>query len=567
MSRPMRALRTGAILAVACLALALVSARASAWSPIDSSQPVWCGTAVYAMNNAGSPDLGVDTSESEVMRGMTDWTTVSCSGLRAMYTGRTSNGTRSFDGNSVIQWIESGWTSSSVAIGVTSPQWSGRCIGQADMQLNGVNYTWTTGSGRGSSVNAYSIITHEGGHYYGLGHSSSRSAIMYASYSGGISSISADDEAGICALYPGMGVDCTSTGCPSGQECVSGSCRPIMGDGTLCSPCTSNSECGGASDLCVRFPDSSLHCTTACSGPGDCGSGQQCFSVGSGIGQCAPVDGSGNPTCAMMEPECRRDSDCASTELCNTGTGMCEPRPVDRANLGEPCETGADCNSGECLATPDGLICTESCDWLDPTSCPSGFYCDGDALGTCGDGRCLPGTTGSGGLGTTCASDTDCDTLACVDGVCAIPCVPGGVDDTTCPDGYLCRVGGLASCGSCQMAGCTGQACEVNEDCAGGLCAVLGELTFCTATCTDASDCPAGFSCSDAGGVTVCAPPSGFDPSSYMCGGADPMTMDGDGRRGGGCCAVAPGAGSNDAPWALLLALPALVLARRRRKG
>jgi hypothetical protein len=256
----------------------------------------------------------------------------------------------------------------------------------------------------------------------------------------------------------------------------------------------------------------------------------------------------------MVEPECRRDSDCAATELCNTGTGMCEPRPVDRANLGEPCETGADCNSGECITTPAGSICSETCNWLEPTSCPSGFYCDSEATGSCGDGRCLPGTAGAGGLGAPCASDTECDSLACTDGQCVIPCVPGGVD--ACPEGYLCRVGALASCGSCQMAARTGEACETNEDCVGGLCAVVGDITFCTEICADASGCPAGFTCDDAGGVTVCAPPPGYDPGMMMT----------DGRRGG-CCSVAPGAGANDAPWLLLVALPVLVLARRRRRA
>ncbi len=540
--------------ALACLSVVALAAPVAAWAPIDPSRPVWCGTADYALNNAGSADVPIATVETEVQRAMTDWTLVECSGLRSTYTGRTSTGTASFDGHSVIRWLESGWTSSSIAIGVTAPQWSGHCIGQADMELNGQNYTWTTSPGRGSSVNLYSIVLHEGGHFYGMGHSSDRTATMYASYSGGVSMLNSDDITGICTLYPGMGaVDCTTTGCPSGQMCSSGACVPETGDGTLCSSCSADAECGGPSDLCVRFPDSSLHCTTGCRSTADCGSGQQCFSTTGGVGQCAPVDAAGNATCAMVEPECRTDADCSATERC--AGGSCEARPVDRANLGEPCDTAADCNSDNCLATPTGSVCSQSCDWLMPTSCPSGFYCDGNATGICGDGLCVAGTAGAGGLEAACSVDTDCDSLVCADGRCAIPCVPGGVS-TACPEGLTCQTGTRAGCGTCAMAGTTGDACETVEDCESRICALRGDISFCTAPCATADDCPAGFTCEAAGGISVCAPPAGYVP---------PM-MGGGGDCRGGCCAVAPGAPSPGSGLAAVLAVLALAGARRFRR-
>lgn len=61
--------------------------------------------------------------------------------------------------------------------------------------MNGVDFTWITGSGSGSSVNTYSIVLHEAGHYDGLDHSSDRATIMYFAYSGGIGAIGADDRA------------------------------------------------------------------------------------------------------------------------------------------------------------------------------------------------------------------------------------------------------------------------------------------------------------------------------------------------------------------------------------
>src|SRR5690606_29633108 len=155
-------------------------------------------------------------TEPEVRRGMDDWTRVSCTSLTTNYRGMTSTVAGRSDNQSVIGWVESGWRHGSSAIGVTGPRWGGSRIIEADMEMNGVNFTWTTGSGSYSRVNTYSIVLHEGGHYYGLGHSNVRGSSMWPSYGGGIVSLGPDDEAGICALYPGSGAtDCTVTGCPT----------------------------------------------------------------------------------------------------------------------------------------------------------------------------------------------------------------------------------------------------------------------------------------------------------------------------------------------------------------
>jgi hypothetical protein len=45
------------------------------------------------------------------------------------------------------------------------------------------------------------ILTHEAGHFLGLSHSSETSAIMYAFYQPGHVSLTADDAAGLCAIY------------------------------------------------------------------------------------------------------------------------------------------------------------------------------------------------------------------------------------------------------------------------------------------------------------------------------------------------------------------------------
>ncbi len=291
---------------ISALALSLaIAAPAAAWEPIASSRPVWSGTVHFELNDQGSDDLDFATVETEVRRGMEDWTRVSCTSLTTQYDGVVSRTPRGGDGNFTIGWFESGWGHSSSAIGVTGSRFTSGTIVEADMEMNGVHFTWTTASGSGSNVNIYSIALHEGGHYMGLGHSADPSASMYFAYSGGIGAIGSDDEAGICALYPGSGggaTDCTTTGCPSGEECVSGACRPVgggtPGGGDVCEPCTSSSTCGGAGDSCLGYPDGRGYCGAACGSNSDCGSGEQCLTLSNGSRQCVRYEG-GSASCAV----------------------------------------------------------------------------------------------------------------------------------------------------------------------------------------------------------------------------------------------------------------------------
>jgi MYXO-CTERM domain-containing protein len=538
-----------ALLTVIAAAL-VIAPSARAWSPIDGSRPVWCGPAPYSMNNAGSADLG-GMSEAEVRRGMDAWTTVACSGLRTNYRGQVPNTPGSYEGTSTIGWIESGWRHDARAIGVTGPSWSfgggEACIQEADMELNGFNYTWITGSGRGSSVNTFSIVLHEGGHYYGIGHSSDPGAAMYGAYSGGISSITGDDEDAICSLYPGTGVDCTTTGCPAGFECVGGSCEAIVGDGMFCSPCSSNDECGGEADLCVGYPDGARYCGVSCFSDGDCpGSDAICAPLRSGGRQCARRVGDEFTCAGAMPMGCRNDSECGATERCNIASGACEPRPVDLGELGAACGAGTECNSGNCFVTPAGGVCSQTCDWLDVASCPSGFYCNSLATGACGTGVCLAGAAGAAPDGDACSDATECASLFCFDGTCGRPCVPGETD--TCAGGSTCRTGTVVGCGVCKMAAGLGEVCIDNLDCSTRFCAQEGDRRYCTDVCNDANPCPTGFECLNAGTVDVCAPP---------------LTDTGD-RRDGCGCSTSRGGGASVVLAGIVLAVFAAL--RRRRK-
>ncbi len=501
-------------LASAALVLALPGA-AAAWEPIAGSRPVWDGPAPYVLNQAGSTDLGMSVTEAEVRRGMDDWTVPACSGLSTSYGGTTSLQPGDYEGESVIGWVESGWRHSSSAIGVTGTRYTSSTIVEADMEMNGVHFEWTTSPGSGNRVNVYSIALHEGGHYIGLGHSSSSSAAMYYAYSGGVSTMSSDDETGVCTLYPGGGggpADCTVTGCPSGQSCVGGSCvpdgepppppPPPPPGGGVCAPCGTHTDCGGEDDYCLSYPDGNGYCGAVCASDADCG-GDRCLTLSNGARQCVRYDGT-TPSCegggGPSPGSCTSDSDCEPGERCDRG--VCVPSGGGSVPLGGACAEHGECATGTCF----GGVCTQTCDW--PVgACPSGFYCDGLATGACGAGVCLAGTAGGGAIGDACNDNLDCGNFYCFLGVCSEPCNPETVG--ACPGGGVCQVGALACRGACGAAGSLGDPCDANAECASEMCAASGEDRFCTQLCDGSSPCPEGYGCTSAGAVNVCVPNGG----------------------------------------------------------
>jgi hypothetical protein len=103
---------------------------------------------------------------------------------------------------------DSGWpyegVSSTLALTtITFEVESGKIL-DADVELNSYAADLTT-SDTDVHADVQSIATHEAGHFLGLAHSRVSGATMYATYAAGdlgFRTLSADDDAAICAVYP-----------------------------------------------------------------------------------------------------------------------------------------------------------------------------------------------------------------------------------------------------------------------------------------------------------------------------------------------------------------------------
>lgn len=164
----------------------------------------------YQFNESGSADLGPEVYPA-LEAGFQAWN--DASGVDYSYDGCTSKGRGSVingsgdaepDGDSIVTWIESGWPYPAGTIAITWTYFfeDGE-IGEADMLMNGDDFSWTTSSA-GGETDVQSIAAHEAGHYLGLGHTNVTDATMFATVDQGETSkrtLDADDIAGAQHIY------------------------------------------------------------------------------------------------------------------------------------------------------------------------------------------------------------------------------------------------------------------------------------------------------------------------------------------------------------------------------
>lgn len=396
----------------------------------------------FKVNYASSRELGQTTTQQVVEASFSAWATPTCSAYRWTNQGNAASGVANANDNqNILLWRYDTWPrelGGSSTIGVTTPAYypgTGGAQGtmiDADIQFNGIDYTWTTNPRSQTDVDAQSIITHESGHFLGLGHSNTASATMYYAYSGGTASrsLETDDINGVCTLYPsGPGTECTiARACPNAGTCQNGYCIAAAPDGgtagtTLGDDCAGTATCGGSLFcVCMDQAQTQCSCTRDCSPTAACPNGWTCGSLQGGGGACIRNSGG------------------------TGGTGV----------LGTACGSGSDCANGYCVGTSGSAgLCSQTCGTQSP--CPAGYRC---ATLQGGGGACVAGTTtppADGGgtvtpppdagpavppqeLGATCRGVSECRSNYCAyatqaERVCSKPCGTNG----DCPESFECR--------------------------------------------------------------------------------------------------------------------------------
>ena len=181
----------------ACVSYAV--ARQASWQVDEATASAIAQTAFDAWRNVICPDSGLPPSI-----GVTDaFGPTSCALAEYSHTGANAN---------VIAFRDADWSTSDAdeSIGVTTLTFdpvSGEIL-DADIEINSTDVILSTTPGTDLAAgkdDLQSILTHEAGHFLGLGHSTDPDSVMRPKYDPGTASLrvpSADDIAGICAIYP-----------------------------------------------------------------------------------------------------------------------------------------------------------------------------------------------------------------------------------------------------------------------------------------------------------------------------------------------------------------------------
>jgi hypothetical protein len=204
----------------------------------------WPGGCVsFSVHDAGSPGLGIDTTtlRSLVTNAAAVWIGVECGGgtpgLAVYDTGLTSCGLARFDkqGPNANVWMfqDDQWPHAHSQLALTTVTFgvdTGKLY-DADVEINSAENQLTVGDGA-IVWDLESIIVHETGHFFGLAHSCAAGATMAPSFATGDTSLrtlSNDDAAAICSVYPPGSADPTCD--PTPRNGLATTCSGSSGGG------------------------------------------------------------------------------------------------------------------------------------------------------------------------------------------------------------------------------------------------------------------------------------------------------------------------------------------------
>ena len=313
----------------------------------------------YLIQNAGSADVALPDVIAAIDAAFATWQAVPTSSLAFHNAGMTDLGL-AVDGTNVVLFVESGWTFGSEAAAATSLF---ILDGQqtADIAVNGQNFKWAIappGSGIASHLlDLQAVLTHEIGHFGGLGHSDRSFDTMYVSWKPwqGQRTLSIDDKLGLSSIYPTSGDECAA-GCPAEEVCNAtvGLCEGVPDPiGAACN--YDRVEC----DAFCLFTATNLstgYCSRYCETNADCPLSHHCAAASAGAAAVKVCFVGAQPP-----PEPCVDSVCPSGEHCDAAGGC-----TFECRTTADCGPGTGCDDrGSCVADgPGGCSSGGAPGWL-----------------------------------------------------------------------------------------------------------------------------------------------------------------------------------------------------------
>jgi len=285
------------------------------------------------------------------------------------------------------------------------------------------------------------------------------------------------------------------TPCETSDRCVGGLCADTTA-GRICTQvcdplrlelgCSPGSYCAanGCDAHCVPGTLGTAPIGETCVSDAECTTGF-CRDPGDGMRRCLDF--------------CRIDeNECLAREVCVPLAGACGGC-VDEAivggghGLGESCDEGSDCRSGDCYLHGGLGECATPCD----AGCAMGSVCREE--------HCVADRTQP--VGGACIDNADCQSGLCANSGegswCTIRCAASD----ECPVGMMCDPMVMVCAPDL---GLDGAPCATGADCLFGLCGRVGGESVCLSSCDRDTPCGAGYECRRAaGGSSVCVAAAG----------------------------------------------------------
>ena len=210
---------------------------------------VWTTSCLsFSVQEDGSKRAGVSARQMEgiVERAFSAWENVECSGgpvsISVESLGQVACDAVEYNSNdsnaNVWMFRDVDWPheaavreegdlldANAIAVTTVSYNWRTGELYDADVEFNSADMDFSTGEDD-VTLDIQAVATHEAGHFLGLDHSKEPDVTMDAGYlpgSLGPRTLEADDEAGLCAIYP-----------PDRDTILTTSCDPRHGFGSDC---------------------------------------------------------------------------------------------------------------------------------------------------------------------------------------------------------------------------------------------------------------------------------------------------------------------------------------------